>query len=303
MHIEKNICDSVLGTLLEIDGKSKDGVKARLDLEDLKIRKDQHPKPGKHKYEIKKGCYALKKEDKILLLKFLQRIKMPDGYASHIKRCVLLDQCKITGLKTHDCHVIFQKLLPIALRKLLPDNVLNPLLQLSKFFSDLCSKELRDEDLERLSKTIPETLCQLEMIFPPAFFDIMMHLPIHLAEEALLAGPVLYRWMYPIERYLRTLKGYVRNKAHPEGSIAEGYILEECMTFCSRFVDGMPTKISQSERHEDGGADQPPTGITIMSTIDNSKKGFARELLSLAEVNDMRHFIITNCEDTAPWAE
>jgi hypothetical protein len=40
MHIEKNICDSILGTLLEMDGKSKDGMKARLDLQDLKIRKD-----------------------------------------------------------------------------------------------------------------------------------------------------------------------------------------------------------------------------------------------------------------------
>jgi hypothetical protein len=131
------------------------------------------------------------------------------------------------------------------LRKLLPENVLNPLLQLSKLFSDLNSKELKDEDLVKLSETIPETLCQLEMIFPHAFFDIMMHLPFHLAEEARLGGPVLYRWMYSIERYLRTLKGYVRNKAHPEGSIAEGYILEECMTFCSRFSYGMPTKISQ----------------------------------------------------------
>ena len=94
MHIEKNICDSIVGTLLEMDKKSKDGVKARLDLQDLKIRKDQHPKHGKHKYDIKKGCYTLKKEEKIMLLKFLQSIKMPDGYASHIKRCVVLDQCK-----------------------------------------------------------------------------------------------------------------------------------------------------------------------------------------------------------------
>ncbi|KAL6315236.1 hypothetical protein AAG906_037468 [Vitis piasezkii] len=51
----------------------------------------------------------------------------------------------------------------------------------------------------------------------------MVHLPIHLASEAKIAGPVQYRWMYPIERYyLRTLKSYVRNKSHPEGSIAEG---------------------------------------------------------------------------------
>jgi len=32
--------------------------------------------------------------------------------------------------------------------------------------------------------------------------------------------------MYHVERYLRTLKGYVRNKAQPKGSIAEGYIAE-----------------------------------------------------------------------------
>lgn len=135
------------------------------------------------------------------------------------------------------------------------------------------------------------------------FFYIMMHLQIHLAREAWYAGPVQYRWMYPIERYLRTLKGYVHNKAHPEGSIAEGYILEECMMFCSRFVQGMPTKISQSEWHADGGTDEPPTEISILSTVDYTKKGFARESLSLSDINQMRHYIITNCEQTEPWVE
>jgi hypothetical protein len=48
----------------------------------------------------------------------------------------------------------------------------------------------------------------------------MMHLRVHIVEEARVEGPVCYRWMYPIKRYLRTLKGYVRNKAHPESSIA-----------------------------------------------------------------------------------
>jgi len=32
MHIEKNICDNILGTLLQIEGKSKDTHNARLDL-------------------------------------------------------------------------------------------------------------------------------------------------------------------------------------------------------------------------------------------------------------------------------
>ncbi|XXG72497.1 hypothetical protein AAC387_Pa07g1576 [Persea americana] len=48
-------------------------------------------------------------------------------------------------------------------------------------------------------------------------------------------GPVQYRWMYPIERYLLTLKSYERNRSRPEGSIAEGYLAEECLRFCSRW--------------------------------------------------------------------
>jgi len=39
MHIEKNICEALLGTLLDIAGKSKDSISARLDLEDMGIRK------------------------------------------------------------------------------------------------------------------------------------------------------------------------------------------------------------------------------------------------------------------------
>ncbi|CAM8990860.1 unnamed protein product [Rhodiola kirilowii] len=45
-------------------------------------------------------------------------------------------------------------------------------------------------------------LCKLEMVFPPAFFTIMVHLLIHLLEQVLLKGPVHYSWMYPIERQL-----------------------------------------------------------------------------------------------------
>lgn len=42
MHIEKNICDNVMGTLLCIDKKSKDTVKAQLDLQDMGIREELH---------------------------------------------------------------------------------------------------------------------------------------------------------------------------------------------------------------------------------------------------------------------
>ena len=44
-----------------------------------------------------------------------------------------------------------------------------------------------------------------------------------------------------IERYLSHLKLYVSNKAQPEGSIAEGYKLEETITFCSRLLERVET--------------------------------------------------------------
>lgn len=43
MHIEKNVCESVVGTLLGIDGKNKDTLKARADLEELNIWPKLHP--------------------------------------------------------------------------------------------------------------------------------------------------------------------------------------------------------------------------------------------------------------------
>jgi len=48
--------------------------------------------------------------------------------------------------------------------------------------------------------TIIETICKLEMIFPPSFFDPMEHLPIQLMYKAKVRGSVQYRWMYPFER-------------------------------------------------------------------------------------------------------
>lgn len=125
MHIEKNICDSFLGTLLDMDGKSKDTLKARLDLQHLKIRKDLHPNISNGKYTLNLACYNLTKDEKKMLCKFLHGVRMPDGYAPNLKRCVDLEGCKVSGLKTHDCHVLFQKLLPFGYATYCPRNLLS----------------------------------------------------------------------------------------------------------------------------------------------------------------------------------
>lgn len=52
-------------------------------------------------------------------------------------------------------------------------------------------------------------------------------------------------------RNLMRLKSYVRNKAQPEGSIAEGYLAEECLTFCSRYLEDVETVFTRSQRNCD----------------------------------------------------
>ncbi|CAL8137299.1 unnamed protein product [Prunus armeniaca] len=145
----------------------------------------------------------------------------PDGYASNIVRCVNVDGGKFAGLKSYDCHVFMQRLPPVGIRHLLPEDVVKSIMLLSRFFSQLTAKTLRKTNINQLRHDIVQVLCKFEMIFPPAFFTSMIHVMVHLPEEALLAGPVNYRWMYPIERLLGELKKIVRNRAKPEGSIIE----------------------------------------------------------------------------------
>ncbi|CAN6704834.1 unnamed protein product [Malus baccata var. baccata] len=182
MHIEKNVFDTLVGTILDIEGKTKDTIEARLDLERMGIRSSLWMQSVGG--TLKKGhpFFTVKPNGKKEFFNFISSVKFPDGYASNISSSVNVKGCKFSNIKSHDCHVILQRLLPI---------------------------------------------------FPPAFFTSMIHVMIHLPDEALLAGPVNCRWMYPIERYLikrhtfylckyiGELKKCVRNRAKPEGSLVE----------------------------------------------------------------------------------
>jgi hypothetical protein len=77
----------------------------------------------------------------------------------------------------------------------------------------------------------------------------MIHLDVHLPKEALLRGLVQYGWMYPIESQLYTLKCYVWNRSRPEGSIAEAYVADECLAFCSKYLDDLDTRFNQEPRN------------------------------------------------------
>ena len=131
-------------------------------------------------------------------LQVLKDVAVPDGYASNISCRVNMKECKISGLKNHDNHILMQQLFPIALRGSLPSHVTKPLIKLACFFREICSKTLRVSDIATVEVDIAVALCELAKIFPPSFFTVMVHLVRHLAAKAKIGGPVHYRWMYSI---------------------------------------------------------------------------------------------------------
>ena len=103
----------------------------------------------------------------------------------------------------------------VGCRSLVSKNIWSTIAELCTFFKQLCASTVNVSDMVEAQNQLLFILCKLERIFPPAFFDIMIHLVLHLPEGAILGGLVHMRWMYPFERYLKRLKDYVRNAAKP----------------------------------------------------------------------------------------
>lgn len=204
MHIEKIVCDNLIGTLLNMDSKTKDDLNARLDLVGLGLRPELQPRLNdKGKQVLPDAPFTMSQQRKEILCSVIQNLSTPDGYASNLSRCVNMKECKVSNLKSHDCHVLIEEILPITLRSCYPSKeVMRIVVALASFFKKLCSRVLDISKLNKLQEDIVRTLCDMEKIFLPSFFTVMVHLLVHLVEEAKLGGPVHYRWMYPMERYV-----------------------------------------------------------------------------------------------------
>ncbi|KAI5411153.1 hypothetical protein KIW84_056334 [Lathyrus oleraceus] len=129
-----------------------------------------------------------------------------------------------------------QQLLLVATRGTLPRNVMVNLIRLCLFFNALCSQVIDHGNLDDLEHEATIILCQLEMFFPPAFLDIMVHLVVHLVREIRICDPVYLQQMYLIECYMKIFKGYTKNHDRSEASIVYKYITEESIEFYTNYL-------------------------------------------------------------------
>ncbi|KAI5339327.1 hypothetical protein L3X38_018599 [Prunus dulcis] len=119
MHIEKNVCDSIIGTLLEIPGKNKDGIAAWLDLLNMGVKTDLQPEYGQRRTCLPPGPWNLSRAKKKAVCNSFYGMKVPKGYCLNIKNLVSLKDSRLLGLKFHDCHTLMQQLLPVAIHYVL----------------------------------------------------------------------------------------------------------------------------------------------------------------------------------------
>ena len=124
-------------------------------------------------------------------------------------------------MKSHDCHVMMTQILPVALRGIMDPHVRETLFGLCNFFDVISRKSISMKQAVRLQEEIVVILNELEIYFPPAFFDVMVHLLIHIVDDIIHLGPTFLHSMMPFERMNGVIKGYVRNRARPDGSIAK----------------------------------------------------------------------------------
>ncbi|CAL8992949.1 unnamed protein product [Prunus brigantina] len=144
---------------------------------------------------------------------------------------------------------------------------------------------LQDSRLLGLKSHDCDTLMQ--QLLPVAIRSILEKL----AREVRLCGPVYFTWMFPFERYMKVLKGYVQNRTRPEGCIAERYmfyIAEEAVEFCTEHLSDVSTVGVPSSQKI--GVSKPLSSCTV-SVVD-------RDLLNQAHL-----YVLENTEEVLPYIE
>ena len=76
----------------------------------------------------------------------------------------------------------------------------------------------------------------IEKYFPPSMLTIQVHLMVHVVDEVEMAGTVHCRMMFFLEHFMKMLKGFVRQRARPEGSMAEGWIVQESLVYIAEWI-------------------------------------------------------------------
>ena len=155
---------------MNVKGKTKNNIMARMDIIFFCNRKNMELVFDGSRVTKSRASFVLEKNTQLLVYLQLKSLCFPDGHVSNISRLVNLEKFRLYGMKSHDCYVFLQTLIPLAYLDLLPKDICDTLMEISHFFRDICSSKLQTHHIEKLETNIIETICKLEIIFPLLFF-------------------------------------------------------------------------------------------------------------------------------------
>ncbi|KAL0293918.1 UNVERIFIED_CONTAM: hypothetical protein Scaly_3133200 [Sesamum calycinum] len=140
-----------------------------------------------------KAVYTLGNEQKMRVCEWICGLKFPDGYAFNLACCVDMTELRMHGMKSHDCHVFMQNLIPIAFRVMLPEHVWSALTEVSIFnYPGRASGATKKKWLSGPKRHIIETyiLTNCEVVTP--YYESYLN---ELYQHHYLADPIIDRFV------------------------------------------------------------------------------------------------------------
>jgi hypothetical protein len=123
--------------VMVMKGKPKNNIKARIDITLFCHCKNMDLVYAGSRVAKPKESFVLDKNTQLLVYKWLKSLCFLDEHASNISRLVNLEDYRLYGIKSHDCRVFMQTLIPLTYHDLLPKGIWDVLTKISHFFRDI----------------------------------------------------------------------------------------------------------------------------------------------------------------------
>jgi hypothetical protein len=116
MHVEKNVCESLIEALFNTNRKTRDHGHARVDLKKMGIRQELWLDDFIKGIELPTSCITLSKNEKKEFCGFLKNVKVSSSYSINVSRLISLPELKIApGVKSHDYHVLLTQMIVVGI--------------------------------------------------------------------------------------------------------------------------------------------------------------------------------------------
>ena len=89
----------------------------------------------------------------------------------------------------------------------------------------------------------PQLMCEMKKRLPSTFFNAQEDYLIHQVEKIELFGPIKTRSIWMVERHLKFMKVLVQQRAHPKGSMVEGYMVYQIMVYITEYLPNFAANI------------------------------------------------------------